>query len=93
MNTLQLHLEDFENGIVTESGFSAIGDAEVYAAASSIGAGSNCISMLWSAFNQGKALSLFSADKSIIQPKIERELVDWCVKNFPDCYEEYLRRK
>ena len=92
MNTLQLHQEEFEAGIVTELGFAAIDDAEGYGAASSIGAGSVFIAKLWEAFTAGKALTLHSKEKSIIQPKTERELANWCEYNFPACFGEYLRR-
>lgn len=92
MNTLQSHEEEFKAGIVTESGFSAINDAEGYGAASSIGAGSVCITSLWSAFRLGKSLRLFYRNKSIILPKTESDLVRWCELHFPVCYEEYLRR-
>ena len=93
MNTLQSNTEEFEIGIVTESGFRAIDDAEGYGAASSIGAGNVSISKLWKAFRQGKMLKLYGKDKATFQPKTENELSDWCKSNFPACYEEYLRRE
>tara|TARA_R110000751_G_C13706457_1_gene473937 strand:- start:41 stop:328 length:288 start_codon:yes stop_codon:yes gene_type:complete len=92
MNTLQIHEEEFEAGVVTESGFSAIADAEGYGAASSIGAGSVSITRLWRAFRLGKSLKLFSKDKSITQPEAESELSRWCEVHFPACYGEHLRR-
>lgn len=92
MNTLQSHEEEFDAGIVTESGFLAIDDAEGYGAASSIGAGSISITRLWRALRLGKPLELFSKDKSIIQPKTESELARWCEVHFPACYAEHLRR-
>jgi hypothetical protein len=36
-DTLQFHALEFDDGVVTESGFRALLDAEVYGAASSIG--------------------------------------------------------
>ena len=92
MNTLQIHTEEFEEAIVTDSGYAAIDDAEGYGAASSIGAGSTCIKKLWLAFNAGKQLSLYSKNKETCQPSTESELIAWCNKNFPACYGEYLRR-
>ncbi|KAA0692490.1 hypothetical protein DT594_16195 [Halopseudomonas laoshanensis] len=92
MNTLQSHKEEFASGIVTELGYSAIADAEGYDAASSVGAGSVSITLLWQVFRQGKALSLFRKGRSPLQPHSENELAKWCVDNFPACYEEHLRR-
>jgi len=92
MNTLQSHKQEFESGIVTELGYSAISDAEGYGAASSIGAGSVSIALLWQAFRQGKALSLFCKGQPPLQPKSDSELAKWCEDNFPSCYEEYIRR-
>lgn len=92
MNTLQSHMQEFESGIVTELGYSAIFDAEAYDAASSVGAGSLSITLLWQAFRQGKALSLFCKGQSPLKPKSESELAQWCQNNFPSCYEEHLRR-
>lgn len=93
MNTLQLHEEEFEAGTVTEAGFAAIDDAEGYGAASSIGAGSVSITIIWQAFRQGKPLLLYCKDKSVCQPNTDDELAEWCENNFPACYGEYLRVK
>lgn len=92
MNTLQSHKEEFESGTVTESGFAAIDDAEAYGAASSIGAGSASIEMVWHAFEKGESLSLYSKDKSVCRPETKDQLVAWCKANFPACYNEFLRR-
>jgi hypothetical protein len=92
MNTLQSHKQEFESGIVTELGYAAIADAEGYDAASSVGAGSVSITMLWQAFRQGKSLSLFCKGQSTFQPKSDSELAEWCEDNFPACYGEHLRR-
>ncbi|WP_040576182.1 hypothetical protein [Methylophaga thalassica] len=92
MNTLQSHREEFESGIVTESGFAAMDDAEGYGAASTVGAGSASVAMLWRAFEKGESLSLYSKDKSVCRPMTEEQLAVWCKANFPACYGEYLRR-
>jgi hypothetical protein len=92
MNTLKSHKKEFENGIVTELGYAAIADAEGYDAASSVGAGSVCITLLWQAFSQRLVLSLFSKDLTIVQPTSDSELAKWCEDNFPTCYKEHLRR-
>lgn len=93
MNTLQSHKKEFESGIVTESGFAAIDDAEGYGAATTVSAGSGCIAMLWGAFEQGESLSLYSKDKPVCRPKTEEQFAVWCHANFPVCYGEYLRHR
>jgi hypothetical protein len=93
MNTLQSHTQEFEGGIVTELGYRAISDAEGYGAASSVGAGSVSITLLWQAFRQGKTISLFCKGQSTLQPKSENELTKWCENNFPLCYKEHLQRE
>lgn len=93
VNSIRSYSKEFENGIVTKQGFSAIYDAEIYGAASSIGAGSVSLAKLWQAFRQGKSLSLYSRTGAMIQPKSEAELAEWCENNFPECYVEFLQRE
>ncbi|UYG00590.1 MULTISPECIES: hypothetical protein [unclassified Halomonas] len=93
MNTLPSHQQAFAKGVVTRSGYRALSDAEGYGAASSIGAGSTYIALLWQAFGAGEALSLYSNSAPTRHPATAAELADWCQTHFPDCYGEYLARR
>lgn len=92
MNTLQAHHADYDNGFVSEQGFSALSDAEVYGAASSIGASSTCVARLWRALANGRELKLSCREGVTISAHTEMELKDWCTRYFPLSYSEYLSR-
>jgi hypothetical protein len=92
MNTLQVHIPDYDNGFVSELGFSAISDAEAYGAASSIRASGSAIARLWQALANGRDLKLFCREGVTVSAHTEMELKDWCTRYFPISYSEYLRR-
>jgi hypothetical protein len=58
MNSLADHTEEFQSGLVTEAGFRALADAEVYGNVSSIGALRRCLSVLHSRVVSGHALQI-----------------------------------
>lgn len=92
MNTLQAHLTDYDNGFVSEQGFSALSDAEAYGAASSIGASGSSIARLWQALANGRDLKLFCREGVTVSAHTEMELKNWCTRYFPLSYSEYLCR-
>ncbi|WP_447553574.1 hypothetical protein [Vreelandella sp. EE22] len=91
MTGLPDHHAAFERGIVTESGFGALCDAEVYGAAASIGAGSACLHMLWQALEL-HTLLLYTPGGESISVVSHATLAQWCQAYFPDCFSEYLAR-
>jgi hypothetical protein len=92
MNTLKSHADEFGNGTVTKLGFMALGDAEGYDAASSIGACSASIALIWQAQRNGKNLDLFCPNQESISSKSASDLAKWCSNYFPTSYNEYLSR-
>lgn len=92
MNTLQSHTTEYKQGFVSKLGFSALGDAEGYGAASTIGACSASLAHLWEAIRQGKSLKLFRPDGEPLVTTSEADLQAWCIKYFQVSYDEYLHR-
>lgn len=89
--TLQSHFDEFDSGVVTESGFRALQDAEGYGSASSIGAASACIAKLGICISK-KSLSLYipgEGPRSVISSDGFKE---WCEKYLPVSYKEFLSR-
>ena len=90
-DTLQFHALEFDDGVVTESGFRALLDAEVYGAASSIGAAGNCVARLRSCLDKCP-LSLFVPGVGLRSVTSNEGFKDWCQQYLHLSYQAFLRR-
>jgi len=87
MNTLAAHQIEFSEGIVTEGGFSALMDAEIYGNASSIGALSKCLMQLHECLSAGIQLSLYCPRENKTETDQLSVFLNWCEKYFPSAYD------
>jgi hypothetical protein len=86
MNTLASNSKDFDKGLVTELGFSALYDAESYDQASSIGACSKNLARLLKYLQQNKVLHLYVPNGDTLLVSNSGEFEKWASKYFPTSF-------
>ncbi len=83
MNTLSKNSEDYKKGNVTESGFIALREAELYDQASAISACAARLKEIKLSLNYGVTLKLFVPNGQAIETDSLATFESWAKKYFP----------
>lgn len=83
MATLAEHIQEYRQGVVSETGFRALADAEVYGSASSIGALEQALAFLWQVLCKQEPLTVQHPRHGRSEIRSTGEFERWCNEYFP----------